>query len=83
VGIQVKVDNRRQQHHYRAIAEKSGNQKLQCYGRQEIMQLDDAEMLKAIHSTTLLTRMFPGQIGGCECPKSDRQVVAMVGDGVK
>jgi hypothetical protein len=33
----------------------------------EIMQLDDAEMLKAIHSTTLLTNVSRRQIGGCEC----------------
>jgi Ca2+-transporting ATPase len=29
------------------------------------MKLNEVEMLKAIHNTTLLTRMFPSKAGRC------------------
>jgi Ca2+-transporting ATPase len=40
-------------------------------------------MLKAIHNTTLTNRMFPeAKLAVVNALKKDKQVVAMVGDGV-
>jgi Ca2+-transporting ATPase len=45
------------------------------------MKLNEVEMLKAIHNTT--TRMFPeAKLAVVNALKKDKQVVAMVGDGV-
>jgi len=50
---------------------------------EEIMQLNETKMIKAIHNTTLLTRMFPqAKLAVVNALKKDGQIVAMVGDGV-
>jgi Ca2+-transporting ATPase len=83
-GIQVKVITGDNTATTKAIAEKAGikNAESTMEG-QEIMQLNETEMLKAIHNTTLLTRMFPeAKLAVMMALKKDHQVVAMVGDGV-
>jgi Ca2+-transporting ATPase len=46
------------------------------------MKLNEVEMLKAIHNTTH-NRMFPeAKLAVVNALKKDKQVVAMVGDGV-
>jgi Ca2+-transporting ATPase len=68
----------------KAIAEKAGIKNYDAVMEGEvIMQLDDDKMIKAIHNTTLLTRMFPeAKLAVVNALKKDRQIVAMVGDGV-
>lgn len=83
-GIEVKVITGDNSLTTKAIAEKAGikNASSAIDGKQ-IMQLNEAEMLKAIQSTTLLTRMFPeAKLAVMNALKKDHQVVAMVGDGV-
>lgn len=83
-GIQVKVITGDNSATTIAIAEKAGikNATTAIEG-QEIMKLNESEMLKAIHRTTLLTRMFPeAKLDVMKALKKDHQVVAMVGDGV-
>jgi Ca2+-transporting ATPase len=83
-GIQVKVITGDNSLTTKAIAEKAGikNTESVLEGEQ-FMQLNEIEMLKAIHSTTLLTRMFPeAKLAVVNALKKDKQVVAMVGDGV-
>lgn len=83
-GIQVKVITGDNSVTTKAIAEMAGirNPDFVMEGEQ-IMKLDNAEMLKAIHDTTLLTRMFPeAKLTVVNSLKKDNQVVAMIGDGV-
>lgn len=83
-GIEVKVITGDNSLTTKAIAEKAGikNASNAIEGK-EIMELNEAEMLKAIHNTTLLTRMFPeAKLTVMNALKKDNQVVAMVGDGV-
>ncbi|MET0759502.1 MAG: cation-translocating P-type ATPase [Flavobacterium sp.] len=83
-GIEVKVITGDNSLTTKAIAEKAGikNASSAIDGK-EIMQLNEAEMLKAIQNTTLLTRMFPeAKLAVMNALKKDHQVVAMVGDGV-
>lgn len=67
-----------------AIAEKAGIKNTDaCMEGEQIMQLNEADMIKAIHETTLLTRMFPeAKLEVVNALKKDNQIVAMVGDGV-
>jgi Ca2+-transporting ATPase len=44
------------------------------------MKLNEVEMLKAIHGTTFNPHVSRSK--AAECLKKDKQVVAMVGDGV-
>jgi Ca2+-transporting ATPase len=83
-GIEVKVITGDNSITTRAIAEKAGIKETgSILEGEEIMQLDNSEMLEAIHSTTLLTRMFPdAKLAVVNALKKDRQIVAMVGDGV-
>jgi Ca2+-transporting ATPase len=83
-GIQVKVITGDNSVTTKSIAEKAGIKKADSVMEgEEIVQLDDVEMLKAIHSTTLLTRMFPeAKLTVVNALKKDKHVVAMVGDGV-
>lgn len=83
-GIQVKVITGDNSITTRAIAEMAGIKKANCVMEgEEIMQLDNAEMLKAVHNTTLLTRMFPeAKLAVVNALKKDNHIVAMVGDGV-
>jgi Ca2+-transporting ATPase len=83
-GIQVKVVTGDNSITTRAIAEKAGIKNADSVMEgEEIMQLENAERLKAIHSTTLLTRMFPeAKLAVVNALKKDNQIVAMVGDGV-
>jgi Ca2+-transporting ATPase len=83
-GIQVKVITGDNSITTSAIAEKAGIKKANCVMEgEQLMQLDSTEMLKAIHSTTLLTRMFPeAKLAVVDALKKDNQIVAMVGDGV-
>jgi Ca2+-transporting ATPase len=83
-GIQVKVITGDNSVTTKAIAEMAGikNPDSVMEG-EEIMQLDNGEMLKAIHDSTLLTRMFPeAKLAVVNALKKDNQVVAMIGDGV-
>lgn len=68
----------------KAIAEKAGIQDTDhCMEGENIMQLEGPEMIRAIHETTLLTRMFPeAKLAVVNALKKDNQIVAMVGDGV-
>ncbi len=83
-GIQVKVITGDNSATTIAIAEKAGIQNATtAIEGHEIMKLNESEMLKAIHKTTLLTRMFPeAKLAVMKALKKDHQVVAMVGDGV-
>lgn len=83
-GIQVKVVTGDNTLTTKAIAEKAGIKNVDCIMEgAEIMKLDEVEILKAIHSTTLLTRMFPeAKLKVVNALIKDNQVVAMVGDGV-
>ncbi|EIA08145.1 cation-translocating P-type ATPase [Flavobacterium frigoris] len=83
-GIQVKVITGDNSITTTAIAEKAGIKNANSVMEgEEIMQLDDEKRLKAIHSTTLLTRMFPeAKLAVVNDLKKDKQIVAMVGDGV-
>jgi Ca2+-transporting ATPase len=83
-GIKVKVITGDNSTTTTSIAEKAGITKANSVMEgEEIMQLGNAEMLKAIHSTTLMTRMFPeAKLAVVKALKKDRQIVAMVGDGV-
>ncbi len=83
-GIQVKVITGDNSATTKAIAEKAGIKNAACaIEGEEIMQLDEAEMLRTIHNSTLLTRMFPeAKLAVVEALKKDNQVVAMIGDGV-
>src|SRR5690606_17271725 len=50
---------------------------------EELMKLDEAGMISAIHDTTVFTRMFPeAKLAIVNALKKDDQVVAMIGDGV-
>jgi Ca2+-transporting ATPase len=83
-GIQVKVITGDNSATTKAIAEKAGikNATTAIEGH-EIMAMSEPEMLKAIHTTSLLTRMFPeAKLAVMMALKKDNQVVAMVGDGV-
>ena len=83
-GIEVKVITGDNSATTKAIAQKVGlkNATTAIEGY-EIMALSDSEILKAIHNTTLLTRMFPeAKLAVMLALKNDNQVVAMVGDGV-
>jgi Ca2+-transporting ATPase len=83
-GIQVKVITGDNTATTKAIAEKAGikNATTAIEGH-EIMAMSEPEMLKAIHTTSLLTRMFPeAKLAVMMALKKDNQVVAMVGDGV-
>lgn len=83
-GIQVKVITGDNSITTKAIAEKAGIKNANSVMEgEEIMHLDDEKRLKAIHSTTLLTRMFPeAKLAVVNDLKKDKQIVAMVGDGV-
>lgn len=83
-GIQVKVITGDNSITTKAIADNAGikNTTAVIEGKQ-IMRLDETEMLKTIHNTTLLTSMFPeAKLAVVEALKKDNQVVAMIGDGV-
>jgi Ca2+-transporting ATPase len=83
-GIQVKVITGDNSLTTKAIAEKAGikNSESVLEG-EEFMKLDELGKLKAIHDTTLLTRMFPeAKLAVVNVLKKEEQVVAMVGDGV-
>jgi Ca2+-transporting ATPase len=83
-GIQVKVITGDNSLTTKAIAEKAGikNSESVLEG-EEFMKLDEVGKLKAIHDTTLLTRMFPeAKLAVVNVLKKEEQVVAMVGDGV-
>jgi Ca2+-transporting ATPase len=83
-GIQVKVITGDNSSTTKAVAEKAGikNATTAIEGH-EIMSMSEPEMLKAIHATSLLTRMFPeAKLAVMMALKKDNQVVAMVGDGV-
>ncbi|MEZ7497664.1 cation-translocating P-type ATPase [Flavobacterium sp. Arc3] len=83
-GIKVKVITGDNTITTKAIAKKAGikNSDSVMEG-EEFMKLNEVEMLKAIHDTTLLTRMFPeAKLAVMNALKKDKQVVAMVGDGV-
>ncbi|PRZ23919.1 cation-translocating P-type ATPase [Flavobacterium granuli] len=83
-GIQVKVVTGDNTLTTKAIAEKAGIKNVDSIIEgAEIMKLNEFEMLKAIHDTTLLTRMFPeAKLKVVNALIKDHQVVAMVGDGV-
>tara|TARA_R110002094_G_scaffold528_6_gene2591 strand:- start:1315 stop:3621 length:2307 start_codon:yes stop_codon:yes gene_type:complete len=83
-GIQVKVITGDNALTTKAIAEKAGVKNADSVMEgEEFMKLNEVEMLKAIHGTTLLTRMFPeAKLAVVNVLKKDKQVVAMVGDGV-
>ena len=83
-GIQVKVITGDNALTTKAIAEKAGVKNADSVMEgEEFMKLNEVEMLKAIHGTTLLTRMFPeAKLAVVNALKKDNQVVAMVGDGV-
>jgi Ca2+-transporting ATPase len=46
------------------------------------MKLNEVEMLKAIHNTTLNPYVSKAKLAVVNALKKDKQVVAMVGDGV-
>lgn len=83
-GIQLKVVTGDNTLTTKAIAEKAGIKNVDSIMEgAEIMKLNEVEMLKAIHDTTLLTRMFPeAKLKVVNALIKDHQVVAMVGDGV-
>lgn len=83
-GIQVKVITGDNSITTKAIAEMAGiKHPDSVIEGEEIMQLGNGEMLKAIHDATLLTRMFPeAKLAVVNALKKDNQVVAMIGDGV-
>ncbi|MFT4983442.1 MAG: Ca2+-transporting ATPase [Flavobacterium sp.] len=83
-GIQVKVVTGDNTVTTKAIAEMAGIKNAENVMEGEaFMKLNEVEMLKAIHNTTLLTRMFPeAKLAVVNALKKDKQVVAMVGDGV-
>ena len=83
-GIQIKVITGDNTLTTKAIAEKAGIKNTESVMEgEEFMKLNDAEMLHAIHDKTLLTRMFPeAKLSVMNALKKDKQVVAMVGDGV-
>jgi Ca2+-transporting ATPase len=83
-GIQVKVITGDNSLTTKAIAEKAGIKNTESVMEgEQFMNLNEFEMLKAIHGTTLLTRMFPeAKLAVVNALKKDKQVVAMVGDGV-
>ncbi|WP_413997630.1 cation-translocating P-type ATPase [Flavobacterium sp. W1B] len=83
-GIQVKVITGDNSLTTKAIAEKAGIKNVDSLMEgAQIMKLDEIKMLKSIHDTTLLTRMFPeAKLAVVNALKKDSQVVAMVGDGV-
>lgn len=83
-GIEVKVITGDNSVTTKAIADNAGiKNTAEVMEGKQIMQLDAAEMLKTIHNTTLLTRMFPeAKLAVVEALKKDNQIVAMIGDGV-
>jgi P-type Ca2+ transporter type 2C len=83
-GIDVKVITGDNSPTTKAIAEKAGIKNTDaCMEGEQIMQLNEVDMIKAIHETTLLTRMFPeAKLAVVNALKKDNQIVAMVGDGV-
>ena len=83
-GIDVKVITGDNGPTTKAIAEKAGIKNTDTYMEgEQIMQLNEVEMIKTIHETTLLTRMFPeAKLAVVNALKKDNQIVAMVGDGV-
>lgn len=83
-GMTIKVITGDNSPTAKAIAEKAGIQNADhVMEGEQIMQLDAPEMIKAIHETTLLTRMFPeAKLAVVNALKKDNQIVAMVGDGV-
>lgn len=83
-GIQIKVITGDNTLTTKAIAEKAGiRNNDDVMEGEEFMKLSDVEMIQAIHATTLLTRMFPeAKLAAVNALKKDKQIVAMVGDGV-
>jgi Ca2+-transporting ATPase len=83
-GLHVKVITGDNSLTTKAIAEQAGIKNFESILEgEEFMKLDEAGKLKAIHDTTLLTRMFPeAKLAVVNALKKDKQVVAMVGDGV-
>jgi Ca2+-transporting ATPase len=83
-GIEVKVITGDNSITTKAIAKKVGiKEATSVLEGEEVMQLENVEMLKAIHSTTLMTRMSPdAKLAVVNALKKDRQIVVMVGDGV-
>jgi Ca2+-transporting ATPase len=83
-GIQVKVVTGDNSTTTKAIAAMAGIKNADNIMEGEaIMQLDEVKRLQSIHNSTLLTRMFPeAKLAVVNALKKDKQVVAMIGDGV-
>ncbi len=83
-GIQVKIITGDNNITTRSIAKSAGlHDAHQFIDGNDIMQLNEKEMLDAIHKTSLFTRMFPdAKLAVINALKKDQQLVAMVGDGV-
>ncbi|WP_070786696.1 cation-translocating P-type ATPase [Flavobacterium crassostreae] len=83
-GIQVKVITGDNSATTKAIATMAGIKKSDTILEgQTIMAMNETEKLKAIHNSTLMTRMFPeAKLSVVNMLKKDHQIVAMVGDGV-
>ena len=76
-GIQVKVITGDNSLTTKAIAVKAGIKNTESVMEgEQFMKLNEVEMLKAIHGTTLLTRMFPeAKLAVMNALKKDKQVV--------
>ncbi|WP_366187240.1 cation-translocating P-type ATPase [Flavobacterium ovatum] len=83
-GIQVKVITGDNSPTTQSIAKSAGiTNTNQVMEGEAIMKLDDAQLIKSIHSNVLFTRMFPeAKLAVINALKKDHQLVAMIGDGV-
>jgi len=83
-GIKVKVVTGDNNVTTKAIAEKAGIQEAEKFiNGADLMSLSESELIAVIQNKTLLTRMFPeAKLSIVNALKKDKQIVAMVGDGV-